>query len=303
MTVLAVRRRPLWDEEPTLFGRAAKGVIVSVVVLAVLFPLYVVVLTSVSPQAAITKAGGLVLVPDGFSLAAYGELLSGGVVSKAVLVSTGLAVFGTLFSTVLTLLAAYGLSRPGSFAHRPLLFVVLLTFLFGPGMIPTYLLVSSLGLLDTYAALVLPGAVAAFNLVVLRSFFMNIPQDLVDSARIDGASEFGILTRIVLPLSKAVTAVIALFYAVGYWNAFFNAFLYLNTPDKWPIQLVLRQYVLQGQPIPGTGGESVIPGVGPLPTLAVKMAVVVIAVVPVLFVYPFVQKHFTKGVILGAIKG
>ena len=303
MTVVAVRRRPLWDEEPSLFGRAAKGVVVAVVVLAVLFPLYVVILTSVSPQAAITKAGGLVMVPDGFSLAAYTELLSGGVVSRAVLVSTGIAVFGTLFSTVLTLLAAYGLSRPRSFAHRPLLFVVLLTFLFGPGMIPTYLLVSSLGLIDTYAALVLPGAVAAFNLVVLRSFFMNIPQDLVDSARIDGASEFGILTRIVLPLSKAVTAVIALFYAVGYWNAFFNAFLYLNTPDKWPIQLVLRQYVLQGQPIPGTGGESVIPGVGPLPTLAVKMAVVVIAVVPVLFVYPFVQKHFTKGVILGAIKG
>ncbi|WP_086664066.1 carbohydrate ABC transporter permease [Lentzea kentuckyensis] len=303
MTVVAVRRRPLWDEEPTLFGRAAKGVVVAVVVLAVLFPLYVVVLTSISPQAAITKAGGLVMVPDGFSLAAYAELLSGGVVSRAVLVSTGLAVFGTLFSTVLTLLAAYGLSRPGSFAHRPLLFVVLLTFLFGPGMIPTYLLVSSLGLLDTYAALVLPGAVAAFNLVVLRSFFMNIPQDLVDSARIDGASEFGILTRIVLPLSKAVTAVIALFYAVGYWNAFFNAFLYLNTPEKWPIQLVLRQYVLQGQPIPGTSGQSVIEGVAPLPTLAVKMAVVVIAVVPVLFVYPFVQKHFTKGVILGAIKG
>ncbi|MFI6094650.1 carbohydrate ABC transporter permease [Lentzea sp. NPDC051213] len=303
MSVVAVRRRPLWDEEPTLFGRAAKGVIVAVVVFAVLFPLYVVILTSVSPQAAITKSGGLVMVPDGFSLAAYTELLSGGVVSKAVLVSTGLAVFGTLFSTVLTLLAAYGLSRPGSFAHRPLLFVVLLTFLFGPGMIPTYLLVSSLGLLDTYAALVLPGAVAAFNLVVLRSFFMNIPQELVDSARIDGASEFGILARIVLPLSRAVTAVIALFYAVGYWNAFFSAFLYLNTPDKWPIQLVLRQYVLQGQPIPGTGGEAVIEGVAPLPTLAVKMAVVVIAVVPVLFVYPFVQKHFTKGVILGAIKG
>ncbi|MDU0294324.1 carbohydrate ABC transporter permease [Saccharothrix longispora] len=297
--------RPAWDEAPTRLGQAAKAVVVGVVLLAVLFPLWVVVLTSVSPSTAITEAGGLVVVPDGFTLGAYAELLSGGTVTRSVLVSTGITVVGTLFSVVVTLLAAYGLSRPGSFAHRPLLFVVLLTFLFGPGLIPTYLLVQSLGLLDTYAALVLPGAVAAFNLVVLRSFFMNIPQDLVDSARIDGAGDFRVLTRIVLPLSKGVTAVIALFYAVGYWNAFFNAFLYLNSTDKWPLQLVLRAYVLQGQPIPGASpADSTLDGTGGLvATLAVKMAVVVIAVVPVLLVYPFVQKHFTKGVIVGAIKG
>ncbi|GAA3462939.1 carbohydrate ABC transporter permease [Saccharothrix longispora] len=297
--------RPAWDEAPTRLGRAVKAVVVGVVLLAVLFPLWVVVLTSVSPSTAITEAGGLVVVPDGFTLGAYAELLSGGTVTRSVLVSTGITVVGTLFSVVVTLLAAYGLSRPGSFAHRPLLFVVLLTFLFGPGLIPTYLLVQSLGLLDTYAALVLPGAVAAFNLVVLRSFFMNIPQDLVDSARIDGAGDFRVLTRIVLPLSKGVTAVIALFYAVGYWNAFFNAFLYLNSTDKWPLQLVLRAYVLQGQPIPGASpADSTLDGTGGLvATLAVKMAVVVIAVVPVLLVYPFVQKHFTKGVIVGAIKG
>ncbi|MDQ2589209.1 carbohydrate ABC transporter permease [Saccharothrix yanglingensis] len=297
--------RPAWDEAPTRLGQAVKAVVVGVVLLAVLFPLWVVVLTSVSPSTAITEAGGLVVVPDGFTLGAYAELLSGGTVTRSVLVSTGITVVGTLFSVVVTLLAAYGLSRPGSFAHRPLLFVVLLTFLFGPGLIPTYLLVQSLGLLDTYAALVLPGAVAAFNLVVLRSFFMNIPQDLVDSARIDGAGDFRVLTRIVLPLSKGVTAVIALFYAVGYWNAFFNAFLYLNSTDKWPLQLVLRAYVLQGQPIPGASpADSTLDGTGGLvATLAVKMAVVVIAVVPVLLVYPFVQKHFTKGVIVGAIKG
>ncbi|MGM1062077.1 carbohydrate ABC transporter permease [Saccharothrix sp. Mg75] len=297
--------RPAWDEAPTRLGQAAKAVLVGLVLLAVLFPLWVVVLTSVSPSSAITEAGGLVVVPDGFTLGAYAELLSGGTVTRSVLVSTGITAVGTLFSVVVTLLAAYGLSRPGSFAHRPLLFTVLLTFLFGPGLIPTYLLVQSLGLLDTYAALVLPGAVAAFNLVVLRSFFMNIPQDLVDSARIDGAGDFRVLTRIVLPLSKGVTAVIALFYAVGYWNAFFNAFLYLNSTDKWPLQLVLRTYVLQGQPIPGTShADSTLDGTGGLvATLAVKMAVVVIAIVPVLVVYPFVQKHFTKGVIVGAVKG
>ncbi|MFD0201114.1 MULTISPECIES: carbohydrate ABC transporter permease [Saccharothrix] len=297
--------RPVWDEPPTRIGQTAKGVLIGLVLLAVLFPLWVVVVTSFSPAEAITRAGGLVIVPDGFSLGAYAELLSGSVVTRSVLVSTGVTVIGTLFSTVVTLLAAYGLSRPGSFLHRPLLFMVLLTFLFGPGLIPTYLLVNSLGLLDTYAALVLPGAVAAFNLVVLRSFFMNLPQEVIDSARIDGASEFGVLTRIVLPLSKGVTAVIALFYGVGYWNAFFNAFLYLNSNDKWPLQLVLRTYVLQGQSIPGASAvDSTLTGTGGVvATLAIKMAVIVLALVPVLVVYPFVQKHFTKGVIVGAIKG
>ncbi|WP_367127103.1 carbohydrate ABC transporter permease [Saccharothrix sp. HUAS TT1] len=303
----AARRgqRPVWDEQPTRIGQVAKGVLVGLVLLAVLFPLWVVLVTSLSPAAAITAAGGLVIVPDGISFGAYEELLSGGVVTRSVLVSTGVTVVGTLFSTVVTLLAAYGLSRPRSFAHRPLLFLVLLTFLFGPGLIPTYLLVNSLGLLDTYAALILPGAVAAFNLVVLRSFFMNLPQEIIDSARIDGASEFGVLTRIVLPLSKGVTAVIALFYGVGYWNAFFNAFLYLNSNDKWPLQMVLRAYVLQGQPIPGASAvDSTLAGTGgAVATLAIKMAVIVLAVVPVLVVYPFVQKHFTKGVIVGAIKG
>ncbi|WP_052168874.1 carbohydrate ABC transporter permease [Actinoalloteichus spitiensis] len=294
--------RAAWEEEPGPLGKAAKAVLVTAIVLAVLFPLYVVVLTSLSPQEAITRAGGLVLVPDGFSLAAYQEILSGGVVTRSVLVSTGVTLVGTLFSTTLTILAAYGLSRRDSYAHRPLLFLVLLTFLFGPGLIPTYLTVQAFGLLDSYASLILPTAVAAFNLIVLRSFFMNIPQEIMDSARIDGASEFRILGTIVLPLSKAVTAVIALFYGVGYWNAFFNAFLFLDDNRKWPLQLILRTYVLEGIPIPGAGPTDTVAG-GPVPTLAVKMAVVVIAVLPVLLVYPFVQKHFTKGVIIGAVKG
>ena len=141
----------------------------------------------------------------------------------------------------------------------------------------------------------------------MRSFIMNsIPQELIDSAHLDGASDFRILREIVLPLSKAVTAVIALFYGVGYWNAFFNALIYLNDNAKWPLQLVLRNYVLQGQPIPGVSAVQQAQAntlVGAAPTLAVKMAVVTLAVVPVVIVYPFVQRHFTKGVIIGAVKG
>ncbi|GAA3986070.1 carbohydrate ABC transporter permease [Thermobifida alba] len=298
------RQRPVWAETPSLPERAVKAAVLAAIALAVLFPLYVVVLTSLSPAAAINDAGGLVVIPRGLSLAAYAELFAGGVVTRAVAVSIGVTAVGTAISLAATVLAAYGLARPGSLLHRPLLFLVLLTFLFGPGMIPSYLMVSSLGLIDSYWALVLPTAVNAFNLVVMRAFFMNIPREVSDSARVDGASEWKILTRLVLPMSKGVVAVVGLFYAVGYWNAFFNAILYINDNAKWPLQLVLRQYVQQGQNISvgaladASQAASALP-----PSLALQMAIVVIALVPVLAMYPFVQRHFTKGVIIGAVKG
>ncbi|WP_328320556.1 carbohydrate ABC transporter permease [Kribbella sp. NBC_00382] len=298
--------RPVWEEEPTFFGRLSKPVVLAIVVLLVAFPLYVVVVTSLSTTEAVTRAGGLVVVPRELTIAAYVQLLSGGVVTRALLISTAITAIGTFFSLAITVLAAYGLSRPGSLLHRPLLFIVLLTFLFGPGIIPSYLLVNSLGLIDSYGSLILPTAVSAFNLIVMRSFFMGIPGELIDSARIDGAGEFAVLSRIVLPLSRAVVAVVGLFYAVGYWNAFFNAMLYLNDNNKWPLQMVLRTYIVQAQVLPtGAGGVTSQAGLGlaAAPSLAIKMAIVVIAVAPVLVIYPFIQKHFTKGVIIGAVKG
>ncbi|GGS82211.1 ABC transporter permease [Planobispora rosea] len=295
--------RPVWEERPSLPGRLAKGLTLSFIALIVLFPIYIVTLTSLSPADAVNEAGGLVVVPDGFSLAAYRELFSGGVVTQSVLVSLGITAVGTAVSLVCTVLAAYGLSRPGSLFHRPLLFMILLTFLFTPGMIPSYLLVKSLGLIDSYWSLILPGAINAFNLVVMRAFFMNIPEEVPDSARIDGASEFRILTRIVLPMSRGVIAVIGLFYAVGYWNAFFNAILYLNDNAKWPLQLVMRQYVQQGQSLTLGAAVDTSSGGALPPNLAIQMAIVVLALLPVLFIYPFVQRHFTKGVIIGAVKG
>jgi putative aldouronate transport system permease protein len=304
---MSAAARPIWMEEPTRLGKVLKALALSLIVVAVAFPLYVVVLTSISTQSSVAQAGGLVIVPHGITFGAYTDLFSGGAVTRSVIVSTGITLVGTVLSVAITVMAAYGLSRPNSFGHRPLLFVILVTFLFAPGIIPTYLLVQSLGLIDNFAALILPGAIAAFNVVVMRAFFMNsIPPELIDSARLDGASEFRILAQIVLPLSKAVTAVISLFYGVGYWNAFFNALIYLNDNAKWPLQLVLRAYVLQGQPIPGVNAVQQAQAnslTGAVPTLAVKMAVITLAVVPVMLVYPFVQRHFTKGVIIGAVKG
>ena len=291
--------RPTWEEEPGPAGKAAKGVALVAICLAVLLPLYTVVLTSLSSQAAITRAGGLVIVPDELTLEAYRQVLSGGVVTRAVLVSVFVTTVGTAISMVVSVLAAYGLSRPGSFAHRAILFTFLVTMFFGAGMIPTYLLVSSLGLINSWWSLILPTAVSAFNVLLLRGFFMGLDQGILEAARIDGASDWRILGQIVVPMSKPVLAVISLFYGVGYWNAYFNATLYINDFDKMPLQVVLQSFVLQGVNVPGATDV----GSGQVASLAVQMAVVVIAMVPVLLVYPFIQRHFASGVLIGAVKG
>ncbi|GEK22556.1 carbohydrate ABC transporter permease [Cellulomonas xylanilytica] len=297
------KHRPAWEGRPSVGGHVLKALVLTAVVLAVVFPLYTVILTSLSTQAETIRVGGLVTVPGELTFNAYTQILGGGIVTRAALVSTFITVVGTVLSTTVSVMGAYGLSRPGSFAHRPILFVFLITMFFGAGLIPTYLLVSSLGLINSYWALILPGAVSAFNVLILRNFFMGIDVAILDAARIDGAGDWRILGRIVLPMSRAVIAVVALFYGVGYWNAFFNAILYINDNAKWPLQLVLRSYVLQGVTLPGSGVGQVDVATGAVTGLPIKMAVMVLAIVPILIVYPFVQRHFTKGVIFGAIKG
>lgn len=285
-------------ERPTRMGTTAKAVAVVVVVLAVAYPLIGVIGTSFASQTDIIKSSGLVLWPDHPTLDAYRTIFTGGVVTRALLVSVGITVFGTLASLLVTVGMAYGLSRREVTGSRFILMTALFTMLFNAGIIPNFLLVKGLGLYDTYAALVMPTLVSAFNLVVLRSFFMNLPEELYDAAKVDGAGDLRILVRIVLPLSKAVLAVISLFYAVTYWNAFFNSLLYLNDTDKWPLPMVLRTYVLQGQSLNAASAGEVL-----APQQAVQMAVLVIAVVPILCVYPFLQRYFTKGVLTGAVKG
>ena len=280
-------------------GQATKGTVLTGVVLAVVIPLWVVLVTSLSSRETITAAGGLVVVPRGIDLSAYRIIFAGGQVSRALAVSATVTLLGTAVSLVVTVLAAYGLSRPGSLGHRFLLFYFLMTFLIYPGMVPSYLVVTGLGLKDSLWSLILPSAVSVFNLVVVRAFFQNLPGELLDSARIDGAGEFRILWRIVLPLFKAVVAVVGLFYAVGYWNVWFSALLYIDDNDKFPIQRVLQSYILAGQS-PQTSG---VAGAALPPTLAIKMAVVVVTVAPIAMVYPFIQRHFAKGMMIGAVKG
>lgn len=281
--------------------RALKGVVLAACCAAVVVPFVGIVSTSLATREQITRDGGFVLLPDRVSFAAYQAILSGGVVTRATLVSLLVTIAGTTLSMAATILLAYGLSRPRSVAHRPLLMIVLFALLFTPGIIPSYLVVKNLGLLDTYWALILPVAVNAFNVIILRAFFMELPREVIESARIDGAGDVAILFRIILPLSKAVLAVIGLFYAVAYWNAFFSALLYLNDTAKWPLQLVLRTYVINQTQI---GVDQLgAAGVALPPQEAIQMAILVLSIVPVLVVYPFVQRHFTKGVLIGAVKG
>ena len=303
-----VRRKPsaraVWEEKPSAILQLGKGSVLALVVLAVLFPMWSIVVTSLSSAETINLAGGMVVVPRGLDLSAYVTIFSGGQITRAIGVSLFVTSVGTAFSLTLTVLAAYGLSRPGTLAHRPLLFFFLLTFLVYPGLVPSYLVVTGLGLKNILWALILPGAMSVFNLVVVRAFFMGIPGELFDAARVDGASEWYVLTRIVLPLSRAVIAVVGLFYAVGYWNAYFNSVLYIDDSDKWPIQRVLQSYILAGLTPRVSGVEFGLPGITAYPpTLAIKMAVVIVTIIPALIIYPFVQRNFTKGVIVGAVKG
>nr|WP_198663895.1 carbohydrate ABC transporter permease [Jiangella endophytica] len=263
-------------------------------------PFLGIVSTSIAPRAQVQAEGGFVLIPESFTLEAYRSVLAGGVVASALRVSVLVTVVGTALSLISSTLLAYGLSRPNLIGQRFLVVFVLVSLLFTPGLIPLYLVVKQAGLLDSIWALILPSMVSGFNVIVLRAFFMNLPSELTDAARIDGASEWQIFTRIVLPLSKAVTAVIGLFYAVSYWNAFFNALLFINDPSKWPLQMVLRMYVVND----GQLGQSDLAVTENLPAQpSIQMAILILAMVPILLVYPFLQRHFTKGVLTGAVKG
>ena len=289
------------QEPPGPGEKLLTAVVLIVACAAVIVPFIGIISTSLSSADHINRAGGsFVLWPDGFSLDSYRAVLSGGVVLRALMVSIGITTVGTLLSVTVSALLAYALSRPGSFGHRPMLLLLLFSLLFSPGLIPLYLTVKEVGLINSYWSLILPGLVSAFNVIVLRAFFMNIPGEVIESARIDGAGDLRIFLSIVLPLSKAVLAVIGLFYAVGYWNSFFNALIYLQDQTKWPLTLVMRTYVLQNAQF-AAGELGAADVLAPQPAL--QMAILVIAIAPILFVYPFLQRHFTAGMLTGAVKG
>ncbi|QUQ65471.1 carbohydrate ABC transporter permease [Kutzneria sp. CA-103260] len=296
--------RPAWEEPPTTVGQAAKGLTLGGMLAVVLVPLWIIVVTSLSTPGAINRAGGLVIWPDGLTIEPYREMLSDSTVRTSLLVSLGITVIGTAVSMAVSVLCAYGLSRPRSLGHRVILITLVVTMFVSGGLIPTFLVVTGLGGYDQWWALILPSAVSVFNILVLRSFYSGTSAELIDAARMDGAGDWRILWSIVLPTSRAVTAVIALFYAVGYWNSFFNVMLYMPTDsEKWPLQYVLLTFVNRGNGLPGSVNSGFGSTHAQTAPLSLQMAVVVLTLVPLLIVYPFMQKHFRTGVLTGAIKG
>lgn len=240
-----------------------------------------------------------VVIPETFTLDAYRYILSTPTIFRALGVSVFVTAMGTFVSLLLTSFMAYALSKPYLRGRRVINFLVVFTMLFSGGMIPTFIVVQNLGLIDSLWALILPVAINAFNFVIMRSFFQAIPDSLEEAARIDGCSDLGVFLRIVLPLSIASIATIGLFYAVGYWNTYQNAILYINDSEKWPIQVLLRQIVIVAS---GMNADASVVDVVP-PAQSVKMAVIVVATLPMLVVYPFIQRYFVKGALIGSVKG
>ncbi|GBG06409.1 ABC transporter permease [Paenibacillus agaridevorans] len=289
-------------EDRTVSGRVFAAVnytLLAIIALVTVLPFLHVVAGSftTSAEMAVKK---FILFPTVWSFDAYKFIFSTNTIFRAMGVSVGITAFGTLFSMLLTALMAYGLSRRDLDGRRGIMFLVVFTMLFSGGLIPTFLVVRELGMIDSYLALIVPASISAFNLIIMRNFFQNIPEGLEESAKIDGCSDFGILFRIVLPLSMPAIATLSLFYAVTYWNTYLSAILYLNDSLKWPIQVLLRQIVVLAS---GMDYSSDLDSTVPPPDQTIKMAVIVVATLPILLVYPFLQKHFAKGAMLGSIKG
>lgn len=244
---------------------------------------------------------GIVLIPTQFSLSAYTYIFSTDTIMRSLLNTVIITIAGTFINIVFTSLMAYPLSRKELLGRRPVMLLIIFSMLFSGGMIPTFLIVKALGLTNTLWSLLLPGAISAFNLIILKNFFQQMPEGLEESAKIDGCNDMMILFRIILPLSMPAIATFSLFYAVGHWNSFFSAILYINDTTKWPIQVLLRQVVIMSEG--GIGDSSQVNEAVALPPQSLKMAVITVSTLPILIVYPFLQKHFAKGVLLGSVKG
>lgn len=268
-----------------------------------LYPILYVVAASLSDPARLMQHEGLLVKPLGFTLKGYEMVLNDPRILSGYANTLYYVVFGTLINLILTSLGAYTLSRKGLLFGNIIMIVIVFTMFFSGGLIPNYLLVKGLGLVNTRWALILPGAVSVYNMIVMRTSFAGIPASLEESAKMDGANDFTVLVRIILPLSKAVIAVMVLFYGVGHWNAWFNAMIYLRDRSLYPLQLILREILLMNASDNMTAESGIGQGDISMYKVLIQYSTIVVATVPILCLYPFIQKYFTKGVMIGALKG
>lgn len=276
-------------------------ILLSLVVIAVIYPLIFIISSSISSPAAVTS-GRVWLWPVDISFKGFKVLLN----TPEIITGYGNSIFytaaGTFISVVLTIMIAYPLSRRGFFGRNTLMMIITFTMIFSGGLIPTYMVVKELHLIDTRWALLIPNAIWVWQVIIARSFFQSsIPEELLEASEIDGCSDMRFVWSVVIPLSKPIIAVLVLMYAVGQWNAYFDALIYLKSADLFPLQLVLRSIIIQNNSA-GTMDAMKMVERQQLAEL-LKYALIVIATLPVLVIYPFVQRYFVQGMLVGSVKG
>ncbi|MBD8519711.1 carbohydrate ABC transporter permease [Lysinibacillus sp. FSL R7-0073] len=277
-------------------------IFLAIVAVVVLYPLIFVLSASLSnPEYVIS--GDLWLWPKEFTVEAYEKVFQNPDIINGFINTLKYTFFGTLLNIVMTICAAYPLSRRNLKGKGFIMAFMVFTMFFSGGLIPTYLLIRDLGMINTFWVMIIPNAVAVWNIIIMRTFFQSIPYELEESAMIDGAGNFRILWSIVLPLSLPVMAVMVLFYAVGHWNSYFQALIYLQDQDKFPLQLILRQILIQGQADDMIKATSESFLAQKLSVEGLKYAVLIVANLPMLMLYPFLQRYFVKGVMIGSLKG
>ncbi|WP_332718170.1 carbohydrate ABC transporter permease [Pelagibacterium mangrovi] len=300
MLGLNSRRTPL--------ERLEYAIILSALLLMVVItvqPILNLLAVSLSDPAQVPGMTGLEIFPQGLSLDVWTLLLNHPHVMRGLLNSIFITTVGTLINLVFTALMAWALSRPNLPGRRFLFVAVLLTIVFDPGIIPDYFVNRRLGLLDTYWSVILYKAVNAWYLIILIRFFEEIPKELLEAAELDGANAFQVLWYVVLPLAKPALATIALFYLVFHWNEFFRSMIYLTDQTKWPLQVVLRQFVISGDRVSMVGAQAManFTGAGQISIRALNAGMIILTILPILAIYPLILKFFTKGTMTGAVKG
>ena len=266
------------------------------VLLITLIPVMFVISMSFTPYAELIKRGGFVLIPTKVTLAAYREMLGDGLLLGGMWITVQVTVIGTVLNLIATTLTAYPLSRRQMPGSKLVTKLIIFTMLFSAGTIPTYLIVKATGVMNTIWAMIIPSLITVYNLIVMKAFFEGLPEELFEAARIDGASEFGVLIKIVMPMSLPIMMTIGMYYAVSHWNAYMVAVLYISDAELRPMQVILRRMLKQAN-MDTNSVEDVVPAE------TLRMAAVCFATAPIVIIYPFIQKYFVKGTLAGAVKG
>jgi len=298
------KRARMFNECP-LYAQIIIYAVLTIASVICLYPLMNIVAKSLSSGKAILE-DPMMFLPQDITLEAYKYIVRTPVLMKSFAITVFVTVVGTFLNLLITITCAYSLSRVRAPGNKFMLWMTVIPLLFGAGLIPTYILLSDLKLIDNIWVLIIPSLLNPMNALLVRNFFWSIPDSLSESAMIDGATEGRVLTDIILPLSKPIIATVGLFYAVGHWNDYFTGLYFINDNTKWPLQVLLRSIIvdfnMQGMGAPDVGGMTITGG-GILQPENIKAATIVFATIPIVMVYPFLQKYFVKGVIVGAVKG